>query len=290
MMTLRVIRLYIRDRQTVLFSFLSAFIVVALFVLFLGKAIIGDMMTALRGTFQEEKLLYLTYLQMMAGILGMNSISLSSGAFTTIARDFEERRSDSFLLTPMTAWELVVSYFFGGVFVAYGMSIFSWILSYTMIGALTGYWLALLPFLQICGVLLPVCFVSSAIILLFAALVKSSSAIGVFTGVAGTVVGFLSGIYISFKTLGEGVEKAGSLLPFTHFIIWMKQLVLVPAAEQVELPASVLELMYDEFSANPVGILGLNVPLWGTLLCGGAAAVLCLGLAAWLLQKRLAVK
>ncbi|MCL2084544.1 MAG: hypothetical protein FWH06_04705, partial [Oscillospiraceae bacterium] len=120
-LTKRNIRLFLRDRATVFFSFLSSIILVALYFLFIANLF-------LQGFEQSESGLsvsdvnFIVYLQMMAGVLILNSLSLSLGAFITAAKDFESRRVDNFLLTPLTAGKLLVSYFLGGFAVSFTLN------------------------------------------------------------------------------------------------------------------------------------------------------------------------
>jgi multidrug/hemolysin transport system permease protein len=282
----RHVALYLRDRATVFFSFLSVLILVALYFMFVAKLYSADLLE-MGGAFTAGAVNYLVYAQMMAGVLVLNSLSLSLGAFSAFVKDFETRRIDSFLLTPVKVAHLIFSFFLSGVIVSLALNLLAWGLSAALIGALTGYWIAAPVFARAAGVVFLASLASSSVLLLFAAVMKSSGAVGVFNGVAGTVFGFLCGIYIPYGALGGAVVKVGSLLPFTHLTIWMKQIVLGGALAQIGLPDAMRGDMLRRFSALNVGLAGLDVPLAGCMAYTAVFALACLIAAGAILARRI---
>jgi len=129
--------------------------------------------------------------------------------------------------------------------------------------------------------------VSCSLMMLFTALVKSSAAIGVFSGVAGTFLGFLCGIYMPYELLGKGVEKVGSVLPLTHITIWLKQIVLDDAFIKLGIADAFQSMMLNTFSAQEVGLIGLDVPLSGGLIYTALIALVCLLIAGRVVKRRL---
>jgi len=288
--TQRCIRLFLRDKATVFFSFLSTIILIALYFLFIGKSYADGMSGAFGSHFPSDSIYAMVYIQMIAGVLVLNSLSLSIGAFSIIAHDFESRRVDSFLLTPVKPFSLLLSYFAGGFVISLVLNIFTWVLSVLLIGLAFGYWVSLSVMLPVFVVLLFASIVSCSLMLLFTAIVKSSAAIGTFSGVSGTFFGFLCGIYMPYEMLGEGVKTMGSVLPLTHSTIWLKQIVLQDAFVKLDAATEFHSMLLDVFSAQNIGITGLDIPLWGTLLYTAAIALLCLVCAGRIISRKLRVR
>jgi len=128
--TRRSIQLFLRDKATVFFSFLSTLIILALYFLFIGKSYADGMSETLGGLLSADETYSIVYIQMIVGVLVLDSLSLSIGAFTTIAYDFENRRVDSFLLTPIKSSQLLVAYFSGGFIVSFILNVFTWLAQY----------------------------------------------------------------------------------------------------------------------------------------------------------------
>ncbi|HZK21191.1 MAG TPA: ABC transporter permease [Oscillospiraceae bacterium] len=287
-LTKRNIKLFLRDRATVFFSLLSTLILVGLYLLFIAKTYSDALLGEMGGLLSESGSNFLIYLQMIAGVMILNSMSLSTGAFGTIAKDFENRRVDSFLLTPARVHEILISYFAAGFLISFILNLFSWIISFLLIGFLTTYWISLKVFILTAGSLFAASFISAALMLLITSLVKSSAAIGVISGVAGTFVGFLSGIYMPYSSLGEATKKVGSLLPFSHLTVWIKNILLSDASAQLNITGELKEIVIDGyFSAGNIGFLGLDIPLWILLLASGVFALLCLVASSRILKKRM---
>ena len=287
-LTARNVKLFMRDKAALFFSFLSTLILVALYFLFIAR-IYSDSLSRDAGFFGDAKAKnFLVYAQMMAGVLILNSMSLTTGVFNIIARDFESRKADSFLLTPARAREIISAYFAAGFFVSFSLNMLTWIVSYILIGAATGYWLAFTTFLVVAGIIAFASLVSGALMILITSLIKSPAAVGVIGGISGTFLGFLCGIYMPYSNLGKGMEAAGSVLPFTHLTVWLKRAVLGDALGQLDITGELKEVIIgDYFSAKSVGFLTIPAPLWVMLLFCGVFAVVCLILAAWVLRRRI---
>ena len=291
-LTKRNLKLYLRDKAAVFFSFLSTIIVVALYFLFIAKLytsgmdsqVVGESTLAL--TTKEKN--FIIYLQMIAGVLVLNSISLATGAFSTIAKDFENKRIDSLMLAPIKPFEIIIAYFSTGFISSFAINIMTLILSCIIIGIFTGLWITASAFFMVVVILLIASLISCSIMLFITSIVKSSTAIGVANGVMGTFFGFLCGIYIPYSNLGKGATAVGSFLPFSHITIWLKQVVLNDAFTQVSIDPKFKEILFAEhFSAKSIGFCNLPAPLWLMLLISGIFGIACLIASNFILGKRI---
>jgi hypothetical protein len=84
------------------------------------------------------------------------------------------------------------------------------------------------------------------------------------------------------------MEMIGSVLPFTHLTIWMKKIVLGDAYSQLGIPTEFTSSLNESFSANNVGFLSLDIPLWLMLLYSAAFAIICFVVSGVLTRRRLA--
>lgn len=283
-------KLFFRDKAVFFFSLLSSLILILLYFLFIANIYV-DMIKENIPFISESGASFVVYLQMMASVLVLNSISLSLGMFTGMAKDFESQRLNSFLTTPVKKRELLISYFLSGIVVSFILNFFTWIITILLIGALTGFWITISTFLLAMVVLIVSSLISSSITILLTVTAKSSTALGVINGVAGTFLGFLCGIYMPYSQLGKGVEAVGSFFPFTHLSIWFKNIVLTDAFSQINITGSAKDiLMNDLFAANGVGFCGLDAPQWLMLLLSGVIAAVCLCISGLLLKKRIKSK
>jgi multidrug/hemolysin transport system permease protein len=269
---------------------MSALILIGLYFTFICRQYVNGMMSGSTGTvfgLTEDKAYFLIYLQMMAGVMVLNSVSFCTGIYGTLARDFETRRIDSFAITHVKRGEMVMAYLASGFAVSYILNILTWCITAVLITALTGYSIAVGTFFAVAAVLAFTSFISASIMLLVAAIVRSSAAVGVISGVIGTFFGFLCGIYMPLSQLGGAATKIGSLLPFTHVAVWLKGIVLGDAFHSLGITSPEFEAaLLSNFSAENVGLFGMNVPQWVLLTAAGVFAVTCLWGALWVLKRR----
>lgn len=279
--------LFLRDKATVFFSFLSSIIIISLYFLFIAKLYQQGFNDQANTILTTKQLNFAIYLQMIMGVMVINSISFAIGMFTFMAEDFEKRKMDVFMLTNVSRFEVVLSYLISGIIVSFVLNLFTFLVSFLIIGISTGLWLGAGAFFTVIGALIILTFISSAVLLLITVLIKSSSALSVLNGIVGTVIGFICGIYMPYSQLGSGMKYVASFLPFTHFTIWLKQIVLGDAFSQFGMSAEISSKMQEMwFSAGNVGFCGLNAPLWLMLILSVLFAIVCLIVSLFLIKGR----
>lgn len=279
--------LFLRSKSTVFFSFFSSIILIVLYFLFIAKLYAEGFNEIVDGIMNSKQLNFAIYSQMIVGVLVINSVSLSVGMFTFMAIDFEKRKTDALLLTKATKFQLILSYLISALAVSFLLNFFMFIVAVIIIGIATSYWLSAGAFFAVVGVLIILTIVSCSIMLLITTLVRSSTALGVINGIIGTILGFLCGIYMPYSNLGNGAKYVGSFLPFTHFAIWLKQIVLGDVFSQLQLPSEFASVVRENcFSAENVGFCGLNAPLWLMILLGVVFAIICIVFSIFLLKTK----
>ncbi len=280
--------LFLRNKATVFFCFLSSIILVVLYFLFIAKLYMQDFNKVSGFALSNNQLNCAIYVQMIVGVLVLNSASLSVGMFGIMAGDFESRKTDALLLTKLTPTQLILSYLISAVAVSFSLNLIMWIISVIIIGCATSCWLGFGAFMAIVGALVVTTLISCCLMLLVTVLVKSTTAIGVINGILGTFLGFLCGIYMPYTNLGKGAEIVGSLFPFTHLTVWMKNIVLTDVFGQFGMPDNISQIMKQQwFSAGNVGFCSLDIPLWGMILYSLLFAAICLTISIILVRKRL---
>ena len=280
--------LFIRNKATVFFSFMSSIILISLYFLFIAKLYKQGFNEFSGLNLTSKQLNCAIYAQMIVGVLVLNSVSVSTGIFSLMANDFENHKTQALLLTKLKPYQFMLSYLLSSVLVTFTLNTLMWIISVIIIGITTGCWLGILTVLTVIAALLLVTFISCSVMLLITTLVKSSAAIGVINGVLGTFLGFMCGIYMPYSNMGAGAKTIGSLLPFTHLTIWLKNMVLNDIFKGFNVPTQISTMMKEYwFSAGNVGLCGANVPLWAMLILSTLFAVVCLTISVLLINNKL---
>ncbi|MBW4258491.1 ABC transporter permease [Methanobacterium sp. YSL] len=253
----RNIKVFLRDKAAVFFSFLSVIILLGLYFLFLGRQYTSGT------SFDSISTNLKTFLGVgviMGGVLVINTVSLSLGVMGTIVSDIETRRLEGFMVTPIERYKVILAYFISSTIVTVTLSVMMWLLTVLYVGFGTGYWYSIQTILLASLLILFYTFISSALMLFLVTLIKSQNAFGALAGVLGTVIGFMSGIYMPLFVLGKGMANIASLVPFTHMTILLKQVILKEA--YAELPAPFAEGLAESYGTQNIGVFGTAVPMF----------------------------
>ncbi len=213
-------RVFLRDRAAVFFSVLSMLIVLMLMVVFLGKMHGDDLVKVLAelggerdGALDRQNAGYLIQLWVLAGILAVNSVTVTLTVLGSMVQDETRKRSMAFYVTPVSRIKLSLGYIISAWLVGTGMCMLTLAAGevYFLIGG-NGL-LAAGTLLRLAGLIAVSTFTFSALGYLLALFVHSESAWSGLLTVIGTLVGFLGGIYLSLGSLSEGLQNVLKCLP-----------------------------------------------------------------------------
>lgn len=278
----RNIKVFLRDKAAVFFSFLSVIILLGLYFLFLGRQYTsGTSFDAISTNLKT----FLGVGVIMGGVLVINTVSLSLGVMGTIVSDIETRRLEGFMVTPIERYKVILAYFISSTIVTVTLSVMMWLLTVLYVGFATGYWYSIQTILVSSLLLLFYTFISSALMLFLVTLIKSQNAFGALAGVLGTVIGFMSGIYMPLFVLGKGMANIASLVPFTHMTILLKQVILKEA--YAKLPGQFAEALAESYGTQNIGVFGTSVPMFWLMVGSFMIAMVLLLLAYRNMNKKM---
>ena len=155
----RNLKLFFRDRTSVFFSLLAVFIIIGLYVLFLG-----DMMTNNFKKLLGSNARFIVDSWVMAGILSVISITSTMGAFHIMIEDATKKISKDFLSASLKRSQLAGGYIISSFIVGVIMSIAALIIAEIYILSGGGKLLGLMSLLKLSGVMLLSVFAGSAMV------------------------------------------------------------------------------------------------------------------------------
>lgn len=256
----RNIKVFLRDKAAVFFSFLSVLILVLLYFLFLNntyKSGLPDILT------EKDKTL-LTTSQMMGGVLVINTLTLALGMMGNMVNDIYFKKIESFLVTPAKRSTITLSYYISSNIVTYVLSLFMWLLTILYVFVSTGFMYSLSVIINVSLLLALYTFISSSIMIFIISFIKSVNAFGTISGVLGTFIGFVSGIYMPLTILPSAIRYIASINPFTHMTILLKQQLLNKPISLLadKLGTEGLKAIKESYGVNEIGIFGQNVNMF----------------------------
>lgn len=214
---------YVKDKSAVFFSVLSMLVVLLLMYFFLGDMNV-EYITDLQNTYggmrdsaaDLENAKYLVQYWTLAGLMVVNSLTVTLTVVGTLVTDRKGSQLKSFYTAPVSRLTVALSYILSAIIVGFVLCMVVFILYMGFIYRMGG---QILPFAAIgkvmAGTLVSV-ILFSLLTYLLALFVKSSSAWGGLATIVGTFVGFLGAIYVPVGSLAEGITGVLKSLPVLH--------------------------------------------------------------------------
>lgn len=206
----RNLKVFFRDKSSVFFSLLAVLIVLGLYVMFLGDQLIKGMGDKLSKPDQ------LMDSWIMAGILAVTPVSTTLGSFGAIVSDKAKKIDKDFRCAPIKARSLAGGYILSAIGIGTIMSLFALVIIEVYFAA-KGYGLLSAPcMVQLLGTLLLSVLVSSAMMYLLVSLFTSQNAFATVNTIVGTLIGFVTGIYLPIGETPEAVQYIIKCFPISH--------------------------------------------------------------------------
>ena len=215
----RNLKIFFRDRAAVFFSLLSAFIIIGLYVLFLGDMLTGGMKELAGARFLIDSWI-------MAGLLSVTSITTTMGAFGIMIDDVAKKNSKDFLASPVNRSSLAGGYILSSFIIGLIMTVVTFVLAEAYIVAYGGQILGAASLLKLLGIMLLSVLSSTALVLFLVSFFKSNTAFATASTILGTLIGFLTGVYIPVGELPEAVQSVIKFFPVSHASVLFRQVMM----------------------------------------------------------------
>ena len=213
----RNLKVFFRDKTAVFFSLLAVFIVLGLYIFFLGDVWV-DSFPNIKGVKN------LMNCWIIAGLIGVTSVTANMGAFGTMIEDKSKNKIKDFYVSPIKKSKIVGGYIISSFIVGSMMSVVTLIISQIYL-VYSG--VDVLNFKELTEVFLIILITSlsnSAMILFIVSLFSSEKAFSTASTIVGTLIGFITGIYLPISMLPDSVQIIVKLFPTSHGISILRQI------------------------------------------------------------------
>lgn len=270
---------FFRDRSAVFFSFLSVIIIIGLYALFLAdtqaksiKSLVGD----------GPDIRFLVDSWIMAGLLAVNTVTVSLGALAVMVRDQETKAMRDFMTAPVRRTTIVFSYIISSFIIGILLTLVGLVVIEGYILIAGGALLGAATIAKTVGVLLLCVLNSTAMLFFVTSFVRSSSAFSTVSTITGTMIGFLAGIYVPIGVLPQSIQYLIQVFPTSHGAVLLRQLFMeAPMASVFEgAPAAALA-EYTEVFGVEFYLGGEPVSDWMMLGYLGVTTLIFVALSIW---------
>lgn len=201
--------LFFRDKAAVFFSLLASLIIIGLYVLFLGDTFASSMKEIPNARELMDNWI-------MAGLLAVTSFTTTLGAFGIMIDDKVKKISKDFYSSPISKNSLTAGYIFSSFLIGIIISLITFIMAEIYIVSYGGAFLSIIDALKVFAVIIITTFMNTSIILFIVSFINSLNAFSTVSTIIGTIIGFITGIYIPMGNLPNAVQWVIKLFPVSH--------------------------------------------------------------------------
>lgn len=219
-MARRNLKLFFRDKAAVFFSLMAVFIIIGLYVLFLGDMLVSDLQELGEGG------RHLIDNWIMAGVLAVTAITTTMGAFGTMVDDRSKKMLKDFSSSPIKRSALAGGYIISSFIIGCVISVITLILAEIYIVAYGGELLSMLALLKVLGIMLLSVLSGSAMVFFIVTFFKSQNAFTTASTIIGTLIGFITGVYIPVGSLPDAVQFIVKIFPVSHAAALFRQVMM----------------------------------------------------------------
>lgn len=213
----RNLKVFFRDKTAVFFSLLAVLIVLGLYIFFLGDVWV-DSFPNIKGVKN------LMNCWIIAGLIGVTSVTANMGAFGTMIEDKSKNKIKDFYVSPIKKSKIVGGYIISSFIVGSMMSVVTLIISQIYLVYSGGDVLNFKELTEVFLIILMTSLSNSAMILFIVSLFSSEKAFSTASTIVGTLIGFITGIYLPISMLPDSVQIIVKLFPTSHGISILRQI------------------------------------------------------------------
>ena len=282
LLTRRNLKIFLKDKANVFFSLLAPLIVLALYILFLGRVQEDGLLSALESmgvTGGREEISAFCDSWMLAGAMSCACITVPLCACGIMIQDKTRGISADLMVSPVARWVTPAAYFCSVL--AAGLAIGAIVLAVCFIWlAASGMWLLSVADVFGCIGTLIVSVISSSTLLVFVVgFFRSQGAFTALNVILGTVIGFLIGAYMPITYFPDAIQKFTFFIPGSYTAGLFRNFMMRGALERISenLSPVFAETLKGEFSFT-FDFFGAEVGIPAMFVVLVCAAVLFAGL------------
>lgn len=205
----RNLKVFFKDKSAVFFSLLSVLIIIGLYALFLSDVFATEMSDIPNARFLMDSWI-------VAGLLAVTSITSTMGAFGIMVDDRAKKIVKDFNSSPVTKREIAGGYILGAFAIGVIMSVVALVLTEIYIVANGGSFIGLNTLIKVLGLIILSTFSGTSMVLFIVSFFKSVNAFATASTIVGTLIGFLTGIYLPIGQLPDAVQLVVKVFPVSH--------------------------------------------------------------------------
>ena len=253
----RNIKRYFRDTGVILFSFLSVFIVVGLYMFFLKDMQVESIINV-TGNLPGIEDMVVSWV--VGGLLCIPAISVPLLIMCFRVDDFIDRKLDDLFVTSAKRSSILFGYLLSSWIVGFAMTLLTLTLCEGFIVINGGQLLSAIEIMKVIGIISLVIITFSGLSFAVVLLIKSKSAVTVVVSILNTLLGFMLGLFVPVGVLSPGIAAAIKVFPALQAASMLRNIFMKTALDKISSAAGL------EATAAIKDTYGVDITIGGHLL------------------------
>lgn len=239
--------LFFSDKSAVFFSMMAIFVVLFLYIAFLGDY----MMKPLEIDFPNDAR-ELSDTWIMAGTLGIISLTTSLSVLGITIDDRQKRLLDDFKVSPMTDLQITFAYIVSTFIITFLISCLTLLMAQSYILLYGGRVMTLITLFRVLTIICVSTFSCTSMLYVVMSFFKSTTAFSNVTTIIGTLSGFLMGIYVPIGSLPNFLQVAIRYFPPSHCAALFREAMMEAVISDafVQLPQEAVSNFKEQFGIH----------------------------------------
>ncbi len=201
----RHLKIYLRDRWAVFFSFLSVIIILVLFMVFFRNAF-GTVTDTTEGQYMINGWIF-------SGVLMVATVTVPLGFLGVMVTDRETNAINDFYVAPIARSKIVISYLVAAIIIGSVLGIINLILGQVYMFISVQTFLPLITNIQLLLLIILSTTLFSSLFFYVVTFIKTANSHGTLSTLVGTLIGFLAGLYVVVGSLPTATRYIMALFP-----------------------------------------------------------------------------
>ena len=219
----RQMRKYFRNKEVVMFSLLSAFIVSALYMFFLANMQI-DYIKETVGNIEGIETMINAWI--VGGLVCIPAVSVPLIMLCFKVDDVVDGTQKDIMVTPAKRTNIMLGYVISAFIVSFVMTILCLLFGELFIIAKGGTILSFIEFIKIIGIISLIIFSFTGFEFFLTLFMRTSSAITVANSLLNVLLGFLLGLYVPIGMLGKNIASVIKGFPLIQASSLIRQIIM----------------------------------------------------------------
>lgn len=217
---------YFYDKTSIFFSMLSVFLLILVYVLFLGQLQVNTVIEEVGNIIGIDGLINSW---LVSGLIVTSSVTVPMATMSDIVSDRENRVFQDFYVAPIKRSSIVFAYLISSVIIGVMMATLTFMLGMIYVGLTSGIWISIVSIFQMIIVIILSSTLFASLSFVVLSFVKTTSAAGTINTLIGTMIGFFAGIYVPFGAFSSAfLRQILEINPAAQVVTLLRSIMMSP--------------------------------------------------------------